>query len=78
MPPASYYSNGTSPVIPIGALAHHTNKHGTNGRQTGDMPNESTAMWSRIEDIFRNDQQKRQLIEVMLLESFSMRDITPD
>ncbi|KAL5381134.1 hypothetical protein DPSP01_007388 [Paraphaeosphaeria sporulosa] len=70
MPPASYYSNGASPVLPIGtqvrAPAHHANGNGTNGRLAGNMSNESAAMWARIEDILQHDQQKRQLIEELM------------
>lgn len=74
----SHYSNGTSPSLPVGTLVHRTGGYGTNGQQTGDMPSESTALWSRVEDIFRHDQQKRQLIEVILLGCLPACDMIPD
>ncbi|KAF2438612.1 hypothetical protein P171DRAFT_398698 [Karstenula rhodostoma CBS 690.94] len=68
MAPASYYSNGTSPVRPIGTQVRASAQpvHHANGHQTSNMSNESATMWARIEDVFQHDREKRQLIEELM------------
>ncbi|KAF1970993.1 hypothetical protein BU23DRAFT_537170 [Bimuria novae-zelandiae CBS 107.79] len=66
MAPASFFSNGNSPMVPIGTPVRAP-AQASSARAYGESTaSDPASMWARIDKIFRNDQEKNQVIEELM------------